>query len=395
MASNQQQPARPWFRVASLARPAPPQPQSPAPAIEVTAPAQPRPFRNLSQPPPVTRPALQPTQPPPPPRPASVPPTPVVRTTGVAAPSSSVPSSPTKRVIPTPGNNVANTSSLPSSPLTKSAAAPTTVSSVPASPIRAPPKPAASTFSVPNSPVRNNPISAPNSPKPAGSPPAIKTPPQSPDPKPTAAPPPSPRDIKPAAATPPQSPKTKPIVRPPSPLSLPPTQFKSEFNFPPEAEQKTVVVQNKAEKNHSTTHKLWSSHETGKNNNPTKSEAKGTKIITIAGENKGATMELFRTPPRKSPISSLFPGNPNYLQGNSETSSGSGEEEDGKEKKKNRDLRKKNPMSAVMNSNVQGINNSIMFNSSCSHHDPGVHLALSRKPGGGGKDRRSSNGYQS
>ena len=39
------------------------------------------------------------------------------------------------------------------------------------------------------------------------------------------------------------------------------------------------------------------------------------------------------------------------------------------------------PMSAFVNSNVQAVNNSILFNTSLTHHDPGVHVFFS--DGGG------------
>lgn len=40
-------------------------------------------------------------------------------------------------------------------------------------------------------------------------------------------------------------------------------------------------------------------------------------------------------------------------------------------------------MKTFMNSNVQMINNSLVYNSMATHHDPGVHLRISRKPGSG------------
>jgi hypothetical protein len=42
------------------------------------------------------------------------------------------------------------------------------------------------------------------------------------------------------------------------------------------------------------------------------------------------------------------------------------------------------PMAAYMNSNVQCVNNSLLYHASCSHHDPGVRLSLSKKPFGEG-----------
>ncbi|KAK8488395.1 hypothetical protein V6N11_072828 [Hibiscus sabdariffa] len=68
---------------------------------------------------------------------------------------------------------------------------------------------------------------------------------------------------------------------------------------------------------------------------------------------------------------------------------------DGKMKSKSNSS-KKTPMNVFINSNVQGINNSIVYNSSCAYHDPGVHLTLYTKPSAGGfhvKER--TNGYNS
>lgn len=42
------------------------------------------------------------------------------------------------------------------------------------------------------------------------------------------------------------------------------------------------------------------------------------------------------------------------------------------------------PMAAYMNSNVQCVNNSLLYHTSCSHHNPGVRLSLSKKPFGEG-----------
>lgn len=115
------------------------------------------------------------------------------------------------------------------------------------------------------------------------------------------------------------------------------------------------------------------------------------KVITIAGENKGATMELTRSP--KHPPPHHLKASPTSKSNGQESristlpGSSSSDEGDGKMKKKDKSHQWKfftsPPMSAFMNSNVQGVNNSILYNSSCNHHDPGVHLALSRKPSNG------------
>lgn len=115
------------------------------------------------------------------------------------------------------------------------------------------------------------------------------------------------------------------------------------------------------------------------------SEDAGMRIITIAGENKGAIMDLSPNFGKKS--HHTFGGNPHRLHTEEDNPSvqsdgeKSGSNSDGKSKERNKNHKSKSPlMSAVMNSNVQGVNNSILYNCSTSHHDPGVHLSLSRKP---------------
>lgn len=115
----------------------------------------------------------------------------------------------------------------------------------------------------------------------------------------------------------------------------------------------------------------------------------GMKVITIAGENKGAFMEIIMSPAKHG-----FDGKPQTLGRidpktekdksvwHKYSSSSSSEEENSKKKDKSHKGKgiHSPPMDAYVNSNVQGVNNSILFKSSFSHHDPGVHLSLSRKP---------------
>ena len=49
------------------------------------------------------------------------------------------------------------------------------------------------------------------------------------------------------------------------------------------------------------------------------------------------------------------------------------------------------PMSAFMNNNVQGVNNSILYNCSYCHHDPGVHFSLYQKANGHANGIKPSN----
>ncbi|CAH8310696.1 unnamed protein product [Eruca vesicaria subsp. sativa] len=98
-------------------------------------------------------------------------------------------------------------------------------------------------------------------------------------------------------------------------------------------------------------------------------------LITISGENKGAVMEIQRSP-RKT-------------HGNGNRSNNS--------KKHNDNIGGYRPMDGFVNSNVQIVNGSVVYNSSETHHDPGVHLSLYWKPSSGNgfivKDH--GNGYNS
>ena len=100
-------------------------------------------------------------------------------------------------------------------------------------------------------------------------------------------------------------------------------------------------------------------------------------------------MEIFRSPKKNA-----FEGNSYHRnrKENPSSRSSSDEEKNLKTKDKSHKGMPMNapPLSAFMNSNVQGVNNSLVFQSSCTHHDPGVHLSLSQKPAASGfnvKDR--------
>jgi len=130
------------------------------------------------------------------------------------------------------------------------------------------------------------------------------------------------------------------------------------------------------------------------------SEEMGMRIITLAGENKGAIMELIRSPQKHHHNKEgMGMGNATKTQSrgsDSESSNTSSDKEGNPKKDKSQKGKAKTslPMNAFMNSNVQSVNNSLLYNSSCTHHDPGVHLALSRKPSGEFqvKDRVNYNG---
>ncbi|GMI66749.1 hypothetical protein HRI_000344200 [Hibiscus trionum] len=410
--SNQQAPTRPWFRLASISRPAP---QAPTPTPE-PAPALPRST--------TIRPAFRPTG-----GTSSVPTSPVSvgrgsqpsspsdkkPTSEVSSRAASVPNSPVKTVpaaarSPVSPPKPAKTSSLPSSPA-KSVA---TTSSVPTSPA----KPVASTTAtVPTSAAKTVPTSPAKTASPTTSVTNFST--QKPATFTTttnrvASPQASAPTIKPAMQSPVQSPKIKPpTAPPPSPLTLPPPQMRAQTDLKPkipvEAEQKTVLVQKMIDKpkglfgapqndlddtRYPSIHgqKEPSKHgETKEKGNGKKfssdSEDSGMRVITIAGENKGAFMELTKSPHRNGRLQKRVTGSEYHSY------SSSGEEGDRKMKGKSNGSNTM-PMNAFMNSNVQGVNNSIVYNSSCTHHDPGVHLSLHRNPTAGGfhvKERSNDN----
>ncbi|KAF7843947.1 serine/arginine repetitive matrix protein 1-like [Senna tora] len=340
-----QPPARPWFRLASL------RPVSAAPA-PAPAPA-PEPRSSLVQPTIRTNPAPSPPQaqqiPPPPPVPAAAP-------------------TPPPAAAPTPQPAIPDRGSGSSSPVQKSPVQ--SYSSMPTSPHLKASVTTFSTDSSSSSPAKGVTTARGSSPS-----------------------------TKPVVQTPSQSPKVKPITPPPSPLTLPPSQLKAnsviEPKIPVEAESKNVIVQKTIEKpkqwisgNSGEILKTHNEKQKGNQRRVSDSEESGMKIITIAGENRGAYMELIQHQKKHE-----FEEKPNYLYkiGNSKTKS-SGESESSssdeanankKENRINRGRTKSSyPMSAFMNSNVQCVNNSLLYNTSCTHNDPGVRLSLSKKPFG-------------
>lgn len=225
MASQQQQ-ARPMFRFATMLRPA----GAPQPPPAAAAPAAPAPqpmFR-----PPVAAPFRPPQtrDPSPPPRPPTAPAPPPPTAPPPAAPA---PRSPAPTVLAPP---LAQRDPVVQPRFTVAAPPP---------PAPADPRPAATIPSAPKSPATRPSAAIPvaQDSKPATS---------------SRSPPPSPRNLEPAMKEPNQySPNVKPV----SPLKLPPAvQFKSEAEveprIPAEIDQKTVVVQERAERNKVTAQKF-------------------------------------------------------------------------------------------------------------------------------------------
>ncbi|KAL8136350.1 hypothetical protein V2J09_002351 [Rumex salicifolius] len=347
------QPPRPWFRLPNLARQAPPPPPPPAPEPQAPPPQQPRI--------PLIRPAFRP----------------------------------------------AFTQSQPSSPPLR----PAITQSRPSSPPRRP----AITQSQPSSPPPTQPplpISS-SSPSPSPSPrlPRIATTSRaSPSPSPTPTPPyvsyrPSSTRMS-RLPTPTPSPKSpiKATHHSPPPITLPPPQSKAELEprTLPEAEQEKVLLQDTFNKK--VVFPAASSHDQGssvkgfihkaisKNHKKPSSlssdseDGKNVRIITMTGENKGALMELGLANSRRNNEGKTlgnFPGSGHvlgngYKQEGEDLNGGNADRSKIKDREGN-ETSSRLPMSGYVNSNVQGINNSILYNSSFTHHDPGVHFSVSRK----------------
>ncbi|XP_060208229.1 vegetative cell wall protein gp1 [Lycium barbarum] len=415
--ASQQQP-RPLFRFASMVRPAA---QTPAPATPAPA-SQPlfRPTTPFRPPSPA---ATTTTQPPQPQEPAQQPP-------ATTAPPVAAVAAPPKPEVPAPRSPISapqpqsvaaasprSTLATPaprSSPVAppQSVVSPPKVPS-PRSPVATQPQRAATdvpkspvtkvTTSVPQSPFRTQ--SAPTSTPYSSLPPSPKTKMadsvqtlinQS---SPSKAPTPSQKVIQPnVVKSQTYSPQTKPTLsHPPSPLKLPPSQLELESKIPPQVDQKSVVVHETTRANTNSHHVMQTTRngktvENGKReslkkdkgvqqkkaSNSDTTDDFGMSVLTLAGENKGAIMELSPSRKTYSPQSLQKKGSPKAW------SSEDDEEKSGSEsgRKGDRMQNKSLPMNAFMNSNVQGINNSILHNASCTHHDPGVHLVFGRKAHG-------------
>ncbi|KAG6663717.1 hypothetical protein CIPAW_02G043000 [Carya illinoinensis] len=105
----------------------------------------------------------------------------------------------------------------------------------------------------------------------------------------------------------------------------------------------------------------------------------GTRVITIAGENKGSFVKVIQSSKKREVVHKNE--NPKTeSHGNDWENSTSSDEAVGnlkKDKSHKGKVTSSMPMRAFVSRNVQSINNSILYNSSCTHNDPGVHLDLS------------------
>ncbi|MCD7455377.1 hypothetical protein HAX54_027993 [Datura stramonium] len=426
--ASQQQP-RPLFRFASMVRPATQaaQPPASAPPASTPAPAPQTLFRPTTtfrpQSPAATTTQPPQTQEPTPQTPATAAP-PVAAVVAPPQPAVSASRSPISALQPQPVAAASPRSTVatppPRSPVApQSVVSPTKVPS-PRSPVAALPQSAAT--DVPKSPVTKITTSVPQSPfktlasnattESAPTSTTYSSLPPSPKPKiadsiqtlinqssPSKAPIPSQKVIQPnLVKSQTYSPQTKPAVsHPPSPLKLPPPQLELESKIPPQVDQKTVVVHETTRANINSTHVMQTTRngktvENGKReavkkdkglqqkkvSNSDTADDFGMSVLTLAGENKGAIMELSPSRKTYSPQSLQNKGSPKAW------SSEDDGEKSGSEsgRKGDRMPNKSLPMTAFMNSNVQGVNNSILHNASCTHHDPGVHLVFARKTNG-------------
>ncbi|KAF8113767.1 hypothetical protein N665_0045s0013 [Sinapis alba] len=379
---------RPWFRLSSIARPTsqgssdptPPPRQTPT-SLPTNQPSPPSPPRQPSSPP------RQQTPPPPPPQEQSPYHSPSSRHTSPPTPTKAKFSSPSPSPPPPQERSPYHSpSSRHMSQLTPTKAK---------SPLLTPSPPPPKEQSPYHSPSSHH--TSPPTPIKAKSP--LLTPPRS-----SYTPPPSPKEVqealpprKPTSPTSPAHSTTKyesesfkkiPSPRVLSPYSLPPSQLHSER----ETTQKNILTAEKTNQLHEPNH-----HNHQGNNNTKKTHHQpsfwGTRVITIAGENKGAVMEIIQSPSSSNKTRGEGTHSSRGFNGAGEkgrrlqsSSSSSDEGEGKKETTKNHNNNGNNmnlPMKAFMNSNVQMINNSIVYNSMASHHDPGIHLKLYRKPGSG------------
>ncbi|CAA2986387.1 Hypothetical predicted protein [Olea europaea subsp. europaea] len=403
-----QQPRPAWARLPFMARAAPAAPiaqPTTTPAPPPTQTPRPRaPFGQLGRTPSAVAQISQSREPTPPPPPAAPPTAPPAA--APPSPARSPRRSPVTPPVPAPSTPRRSPISAPPTvvpspkPSAPSPPRETTISSTTKSPIintksNSPipkePLPTSTNVRVPSSPIRESPKTKTQSPSSSMQ--------ASPVPKPvvTAAPESSPKTVKAMEKTPVQSPKPKPVAPPPSPFTLPPSQLKldskRESEIPTKVDQKDVLVQETIEKfpklmqsnSHNSSIAPNGKKESPKAKVPNKktsdSEKLGMSMITLAGDNKGAVMEL--SPSRNKNYSITNPQslhkNGNLAKPEGEKSSSHEEGRSNKEKNKKAMAMQSPPTTAYVNSNVQGVNNSIFFNSSSTHQNPGVHLSINRK----------------
>lgn len=99
-------------------------------------------------------------------------------------------------------------------------------------------------------------------------------------------------------------------------------------------------------------------------------------VITLAGENRGATMNVGSNPKKERSIHIHRAYKKNADQSHEVTTDG----EESSEEESIKSMKKDEAGNAYVNSNIQSVNNSLMLQSSTNDRDPGVHMGLPQKP---------------
>ncbi|XP_059452096.1 uncharacterized protein LOC132182775 [Corylus avellana] len=98
-------------------------------------------------------------------------------------------------------------------------------------------------------------------------------------------------------------------------------------------------------------------------------------VITLTGENRGASMHLGPEPAKKEGSVHIHRG---YKLNPDESTEATTDGEESSKAKKSKDPMAQNPPSRIyINSNIQSVNNSILFNGSVAERNPGVSLVVS------------------
>ncbi|RWW84178.1 hypothetical protein BHE74_00007221 [Ensete ventricosum] len=200
--------------------------------------------------------------------------------------------------------------------------------------------------------------------------------------------PPSPRPVATAAArspTPPQSPK---VIQTPSPppssiSRMTSTRPPSSTPLPhPEPEPKRTVEQDNAKKSgaNGSSNGIVEAQKKSRSNMKAfpspppleKKDIRKTKAVTIAGHNIGAFMDLgssYGSQTRRQQV--------HYAKSSSQAEDVKNTEvKTYAEEKLPKVATKQQPMLSLVNSNVQSVNSSLLFNTTCAQRSPGVHINL-------------------
>ncbi|KMZ71677.1 hypothetical protein ZOSMA_177G00050 [Zostera marina] len=213
---------------------------------------------------------------------------------------------------------------------------------------------------------------------------AASTPPRSPATKRLQPPPPLPvpRRKQSLPTSPTQSPSSvlrRKVSSPPSPSPPPSPQARGEFSALPS--QPALEIKNSKKQNNGNMEKPRSPPLSPPTNpkDPITAQVRKKKLsigdnkgrmgmITMAGENTGAYMNLIGGSKENGKKQDHFNGKSHRI----------GPSENLETKNQSVETKATLPAAtAVMNNNVQGVNNSIIFHGTCRHGSPGVHIKFS------------------